>query len=223
MSFYEFDNRYMLSVMSDASPGKYSGVAIIDDQRSDVAQRMRELHKQGVRGFRLYTDKVKAEGWANSDGVKSMWATAADTGQAMCLLANPDALPAVERMIEKYPKTRVVIDHFARIGMTGQIVDADLANLCKLSRFPNVFVKTSAFYALGKKKPPYTDLSPMVMQLVKAFGSDRLMWASDCPYQVQGEHSYAASIDLIRKSIPELTAVDKANILGKTAMKVFFA
>ena len=222
MSFYGFDNNYMLSVMRQY-PGTFAGVAIVDENQAGTPQQMKSLHEQGVRGFRLYADKSKAAAWSDSKGMQAMWSAAADTGQAMCLLANPDALPAVHRMCQQFPRTRVVIDHFARIGMTGTIVGSDLDNLCRLSEFENVFVKTSAFYALGAKKPPYTDLIPMIERLVKEYGAQRLMWASDCPYQVQGEHTYAASIDLIRRYMPSLSAQQKNLLLRDTAQKVFFS
>ncbi|MCC6508334.1 MAG: amidohydrolase family protein [Pirellulaceae bacterium] len=222
MSFYKYDNSYMLAVMKKY-PGVFAGVAIVDESQADTPAKMKELRALGVLGFRLYTDKVKAEGWSGSAGMKSMWSTAADTGQSMCLLANPDALPAVEAMIKQYPRTRVVIDHFARIGVSGKVETADLDNLCRLAKFPNVYVKTSAFYALGAKKAPYTDLVPMIMRLVKEYGASRLMWASDCPYQVQEGHTYAASIDLVRNHLPELSAAERQAILRDTAAKVFFA
>ena len=143
----------------------FSGVAIVDENAPDVAATMTQLVKQGVRGFRIYTDKAKAEAWSSSDGMKKMWSYAADAGLSMCLLANPDALPAVHRMCKAYPKTRVVIDHFARIGVKGSVEQSDLDNLCRLAEFENVYVKTSAFYALGAKKAPYTDLGPMIRKL----------------------------------------------------------
>ena len=222
MSFYGFDNSYMLSVMQQ-HPGTFAGVAIVDENDAETPRAMQRLYEQGVRGFRLYTDKAKAEAWSGSNGMKAMWSTAADTGQAMCLLANPDALPAVERMCKQYPRTRVVVDHFARIGMTGQIESADLDNLCRLAELETVCVKTSAFYALGAKQRPYTDLVPMIQRLVKEYGAERLMWASDCPYQVQGEHTYAASIDLIRSHVPGLSTEQKNHLLRDTAQRVFFA
>lgn len=222
MSFYGFDNRYMLAAI-ERYPGVFSGVAIVDENAADTPDKMKTLRQQGVRGFRLYTDKAKAEAWKNSPGMKAMWSTAADLGQAMCLLANPDALPAVLEMCQQYPRTRVVIDHFARIGMSGTIDPRDLDNLCRLAKYGNVFVKTSAFYALGKKQPPYTDLLPMIQRLVQEFGAQRLMWASDCPYQVQGEHTYAASIGLIRDHLPTLSTAQRDSLLRSTAEQVFFS
>jgi predicted TIM-barrel fold metal-dependent hydrolase len=116
----------------------------------------------------------------------------------------------------------VVVDHFARIGMRGEIVADQLEQLCKLARYPNVYVKTSAFYALGKKQPPYTDLLPMIRRVVEAFTPQRIMWASDCPFQVQEKHTYADSIALIRDQADFLSPEDKQAILRGTAEKVFF-
>ena len=52
-----------------------------------------------------------------------------------------------------------------RVGMSGEIHEADLAKLCRLARHKNTYVKVSAFYALGKKKAPYEDLGPMIRRL----------------------------------------------------------
>jgi predicted TIM-barrel fold metal-dependent hydrolase len=222
MSFYKYDNRYMLDMMA-RHPGIFSGVAIVDESGADVRASMKTLVAQGVRGFRIYTDKEKAEAWSQSDGMKQMWTYAADAGLSMCLLANPDALPAVQRMCKSYPRTRVVLDHFARVGIKGEIPPSDLDNLCRLAEFEHTYVKTSAFYALGAKKAPYTDLAPMILRLRESYGSKRLMWASDCPFQVQEGHTYANSSALIRDRLGFLTAEDKKWMLRKTAEKVFFS
>ena len=221
MSFYGFDNQYMLDCM-EKHPGVFSGVAIVDENKLILKLTMNELATKGVRGFRLYTDRDKASKWKDSPGMKGMWSHAAETGQSMCLLANPDALPFVSSMCEQYPKTRVVVDHFARIGVSGNIDGAALDDLCRLAKYNNVFVKTSAFYALGKKKAPYQDLGPMIQRLVKEFGAKRLMWASDCPYQVMEGHTYANSIGLIRDQLDFLTPEDKQWMLRGTAERVFF-
>jgi predicted TIM-barrel fold metal-dependent hydrolase len=222
MSFYQFDNRYLLDSM-ERYPKVFSGVAIVDEHVAGVAERMKALAARGVRGFRIYPGRKSAEDWLGSSGMASMWETGADQGLALCPLINAEALPAIESMCRRYPRTRVVIDHFARIGVDGQMRDAQVEALCRLARFPNTYVKTSAFYALGKKKAPYTDLGPMIQRLRDAFGAHRLMWASDCPYQVDPGHTYADSIKLIRAGLPFLSAEDRDWMLRRTADKVFFS
>ena len=104
----------------------------------------------------------------------------------------------------------------------GKIREADLDALCRLGSFKNTYVKTSAFYALGKKKAPYTDLGPMIRKVRDAFGAERLMWATDCPFQVQGGHTFSGSIELIRDRLDFLSKDDCEWMLRKTAEKVFF-
>lgn len=230
MSFYGFDNAYMLDCMRRHAPA-FSGVAIVDHDAPGVQETMRTLKADGVRGFRLYADAKKAAAWRDSAGMKAMWTEGADSNLAMCLLADPDALAPIGAMIERFPRTPVVIDHFARIGMKGGLdtPDArrDLDALVALAEHPQVTVKVSAYYALGAKKPPYDDLAPLVRRLRDAYGAGRLMWATDCPYQVQpglnGEaHSYAASLGLVRDRLDFLSREERLDILRNTARRVFF-
>jgi len=222
MSFYQFDNRYMLDSLR-RFPGVFSGVGIVDEQAPRPQDRMRELAAHGVRGFRITPGQQSIDAWMGSSGMAAMWQAGADQGLALCPLIGPAALPAIDRMCERFPRTRVVIDHFARIGVDGQIREEQVEALCGLARHRNTYVKTSAFYALGKKQPPYTDLGPMIRRVRDAFGAQRLMWASDCPYQVDPGHNYADSIALIRERLEFLSATDREWMLRRTAEKVFFS
>lgn len=221
MSYYGFDNRYMLDCMA-AHPGVLGGVAIVDHDQPGVADTMRAMAEQGVRGFRLYSDRAKTEAWQKSDGMQRMWKAGAEQGLAMCLLADPDALPAVKQMCAAFPNTPVVIDHFARIGMRGAIDGEQLKQLTDLARFPTVHVKVSAFYALGRKAPPYEDLEPMIRTLRDAYGAERLMWASDGPFQLAEGQGYEPSLALIRDHCRFLNSHERDAILRGTASRVFF-
>ena len=221
MSYYRFDNRYMLDMIA-RHPGVFRGVAIVDESRADVSQQMKSLAPKGVRGFRVTRGDEPLVPWISSRGMARMWATAGDEGLAICPLIDPEALPLIDKMCTRFPKTRVVIDHFARLGMEGPISKQQLDALCRLARHPHTYVKVSAFYALGEKKAPYLDLAPMIHRLLKTFGASRLMWGSDCPFQVDPGYNYHDSIALIRDRLDFLTAEDKSWMLRQTAEKVFF-
>lgn len=220
MSYYGFDNSYMLDVIA-AHPKAYRGVAIVNETDAP-GRHMKQLAAKGVTGFRIQPGDRTPDTWFSGDGMKQMWTVGADENLAMCHLINPEYLPGVADMCRKFPRTPVVIDHFARIGIDGMIRETDLDALCRLADHPQVSVKVSAYYALGKKAAPYHDLGPMIRRLRDCFGADRLMWASDCPFQVEGGHSYAASIDLIRTGLSFLTDADRTALLRGTAERVFF-
>lgn len=220
-TYYGWDNSYMTDA-ARKHPGRFRVVGMIDDLKPHPDVAMRKLLKQRVTGFRITSWDRGKQKWLDSAGMALMWKTAAKTRQAMCCLINPEDLPDVDKMCAKNPETPVVIDHFARVGIDGTIRESDLKNLCRLARHKNVSVKVSAYYALGKKAPPYTDLIPMIRRVYDAFGPQRLMWASDCPYQLEGKHTYRASISLIRERIDFLSKADREWLLKKTAEKVYF-
>ncbi len=221
MSFYRFDNRYMLDVI-EKHPGTFSGVGIVDHEEPDVSTKMKKLAEAGVRGFRIRSKKDSVS-WKDDAGMARLWQTARDEGLAVCPLINPRDLPQVDAMCKAYPGTNVIIDHFARVGIDGRVQEKNLRSLCPLAKYPTVHVKTSAFYALGKKKPPYEDLLPMIRRVRDAYGANRLMWASDCPFQVQAGHDYKSSIDLIRDRADFLSEAEKTEILRGTAERLFFS
>jgi predicted TIM-barrel fold metal-dependent hydrolase len=223
MSFYGFDNSYMLDMIAK-HPDVFVGTAVIDPLGKDPAGQMDELVKKGVRAFRIHPklSQQPVEKWLRPEGYQKMFVTGARNNQAMSCLIGPDGLPELERMCADYPDTPVIIDHLARIGADGEIRETDMERLCAMAKHKKVIVKVGAFYALGKKKPPYDDLAPLIKRVVTAFGAKRCMWESDCPFQVQGEHSYQASVDLILRRLDFLSAEDKEWLLRKTAEGFFF-
>jgi predicted TIM-barrel fold metal-dependent hydrolase len=237
MSFYGFDNSYMLDMIK-LYPDRFIGTAIVDPFGPDPGKAMRELKPKGVRAFRIQSvapyDRSGPAGlqrpkqpparWLLPDGYAAMFATAARTGQALSCLIDPEGFSEVDRMCRRFSETTVIIDHLGRIGAgaAGAIRDADVDALCALARHGKVCVKVGAFYALGKQTPPYLDLGPLIGRVLAAFGANRCMWESDCPFQVQ-THRYIDSLALIRDRLPFLSKDDRDWLLFRTAERVLFS
>src|SRR5579872_6968779 len=222
MSYYGFDNSYMLDMMA-LYPDVFVGTAVIDPHAAAPDRRMGELAKKRVRAFRILPPLSKApvERWLQPPGYAKMFSAGAKNNQAMSCLIAPDALPELDRMCRKFPDTPVIVDHLCRIGVDDTVRDKDVEALCALASHKRVMVKVGAFYALGKKKPPYTDLGPMIQKVVKAFGANRCMWESDCPFQVVKD-KYQDSLDLVRKRLDFLSEEDRDWLLRRTAEQFFF-
>ncbi len=223
ISFYGFDNSYMLDMIAK-HPEVFVGTAVIDPLGKDPAGQMSELAKKGVRAFRIHPklSQQPVEKWLQPEGYRKMFEAGARNNQAMSCLIGPDGLPELDRICAAFPDTPVIIDHLARIGADGVIRDADVDRLCAMAKHKKVMLKVGAFYALGKKKPPYDDLAPLIKKVVTAFGPKRCMWESDGPFQVDGEHTYQASVDLILRRLDFLRAEDKEWLMRKTAEEFFF-
>lgn len=219
--YHGWDNSYLIDAAA-RFPERFRVVGMIDDTQPRPEAILRSLLPKRVTAIRITSLIRGPEKWLDGPGMAALWKTGAETRQAMCCLINPQDLPAVEQMCGKFPDTPVVIDHFARIGVDGEVRESDLKNLIALAKHKNTYVKVSAYYALGKKKSPYRDLEPMIRRLYESFGPQRLMWASDCPYQIVGDHNYHDSIALIREGCDFLSPDDRQWLLRKTAEKVYF-
>jgi len=220
MSFYGFDNRYMLDTIA-RRPQTFRGVAVVDHTRGDLAKEMERLRGAGVRGFRVYQLAAGETTPLDAPEYTALCGLAGDVGMAICPLLDPSLLPAVGRAARLFPGTTFIVDHLARIGAGTAIESDDVDALCALAECPNCLVKASAFYALSESGPPYDDLAPLIRRVWQAFGADRLMWATDCPYQVQDE-TYEDSLSLVRDGLSFLPDDERAAILEGTAARVFF-
>ena len=152
MSFYGFDNRYMLEAIRDY-PGVFSGVAVIDehaagaarhDARAQAAGRARFSHS--IRG------KQPVETWLaerrhgrDVEGRRRRTAGHVRAGESRGAGAARSDVREVSRHAggdrSLRPHRRRRHDSRRRTSTT----------LCRLARHKNTHVKVSAFYALGKK------------------------------------------------------------------------
>ena len=215
--YHGFSNEYYIHAAT-IHPGTFAIVGALDFTRPDIPARMKADRARHITGYR-----IKPNGnlrWLEQPGLREMWRVGATEKIAMCPLIDPQYVATLDPMCRSFPDTPVVIDHCARIDAKHA---NELNDLCNLAKHRNVHVKISAFYAFGAKKPPYLEQLPRIIRLLDAYGPERLMWASDCPYQLEPPNTYAASIALVRDRIEGLSDGDREHLLRKTAEKIYFA
>ena len=226
MSYYGFDNRYMTDMIM-LHPDRFVGTAIVDPLGEDPGKAMRDLAPKRVSAFRIQPrySKQPPANWLDPKGYDAMFATAARTSQSLSCLIDVDGFAEVDRMCKrKFPDAAVIIDHLGHAigaGPDGAIRDADVQALCALAKHPKISVKVGAFYALGKKTPPYLDLLPLIKSVVQAFSPKRCMWESDCPFQLVN-HQYIESLALVRDHLDFLRKDERDWLLFRTAEQILF-
>lgn len=221
-----YDNSYILDCAREY-PGIFSVVAMINERTPDLHNRLRFLRDAGARGIRIGPTKhadrtlnVDPARWLDAPGMQSLWRSATDLGVAVCPLLGPAYLGSLDLMCEKNPETVCVIDH---IGHINPNEPETVTELYRLARHRHVFVKLSAFYKFLDGRPPYDDLVPMIRGVIDAFGPDRLMWASDLPYQLNNNNRYIDAVALFNSEIHDLSSSDRYKIMYGTAERVFFS
>ena len=215
-SYHGFSNDYYIHA-ARTHPGTFAIVGALDYTKPDIPARMKTNRTQHITGYRIKPDGNLR--WLEQPGLREMWRVGATEKIAMCPLIDPQYVATLDPICRNFPDTPVVVDHCARIDTQHA---KELDDLCNLAKHRNVYVKISAFYAFGAKKPPYLEQLHRITRLLDAYGPERLMWASDCPYQLEPPNTYATSIALVRDRLKGISDGDRERLLRITAEKVFF-
>jgi predicted TIM-barrel fold metal-dependent hydrolase len=231
MTCYGTDLRYIIDVIK-RYPGQFVGTGIVpaitDIGTASPDRTMAALAEDGIYAFRVRGKTIRpdigdGERWLDHDGYHRMFRAGAEHNLALSFLMQPPDFAEVDRMCARYPQTPVIVDHFGLLHpKDGEYDEKEVRALLALARHKRVMMKLGAFYALGKKTPPYTDMLPFMKRIVDAFGPERCMWESDAPQQDKGIHSFEGGIAVIKDHADFLSAADKEQILVKTAEDFFF-
>ena len=131
-------------------------------------------------------------------------------------------------ILKRFPALRLLVSHLGLPPATGiaptpQQAAETMQSVTTLSNFSGVFVKLSGFYALTVPGHDYPHAAawPYVEQLVEAFSSHRLLWASDFTPCLDWV-SFPQTFDLFQK-MPFLNDEDVERICGKNLLALLEA
>ena len=176
------------------------------------------MQEHGFAGMRLSPSYDRQADWLNSPDSYPLWRRAEELGAVFNFLIREEQLPQLGDMAARFPGVPVVVDHMGYPDIEG-----DTANLVRLARLPNVYVKVTEFYNHSKTRDyPYADVLPTVRRVYDAFGPQRLMWGTGFVHGERvGRILYAQELELIRERVPFFTPEDQEWILGRTALSLW--
>jgi L-fuconolactonase len=214
---YRYDNSYLASVLKQY-PQFFKGVARVDPLNSAAPDHLSKLTAQGFRGVRLSPSGDANGDWIEGELMPPLWKRCQELKVPMTILAPVSRMPAIGRLIDKYPDLTLVIDHMADCPVDQP---AELDKLLALKRHPKAFVKISHAWSLSKQKYPWLDVQENIRRLHAGFGPQRLMWATDWPIIENSGAQYKQALTLVRDDMPFLNEEDKRWMLGRTIEQVW--
>src|SRR5439155_26822283 len=126
-------------------------------------------------------------------------------------------LPALGRLLERFPDVVVALDHCGFPDLTGGPSFPRAAPLFDLARFPNLHLKvTSNLLELAEAEGDPRDLVDL---LCSVFGPTRLLWGSD--FSQTHDRPYLALVDLGRLACSRLGSDEQQAFLGGNAMRLW--
>jgi predicted TIM-barrel fold metal-dependent hydrolase len=216
---YGHDNRYVVDAVR-AYPERLVGVYSIDALAPDAVERIDHWEAEGLHGFRLFTTGTTMPGqsdWLGHPDSYPAWAHAERKGIPVCLQMTMQGLPTLRNLLERFPDSRVLLDHCARPTLDdGAPYDAAQA-LFEMAQFKGVHLKltnrTLASAAQGRSTP-----AAFLEKLVATFGAERIAWGSNFPAT---EGSLGELLASAREALSSLPDDQQAMILGGTVARIY--
>jgi predicted TIM-barrel fold metal-dependent hydrolase len=218
-SAYAFDNSYVVDSVA-AHPERFTGVFSIDVVAPDAVAKMKYWMGKGLTGMRIFTSgstHAEQETFFADEVAFPVWQYASDQGLSVCMQMRVVGLPLLETVIKRFPKVRILLDHFARAEAADGPPFGSAAPLWALAKYPNVYLKLThrpiEQSVKGRSTPEL-----FLGKAVKEFGVSRLCWGSNFP---AAKPPLPELIEMARKALSFLPQGDQDQIFYKTALALY--
>jgi predicted TIM-barrel fold metal-dependent hydrolase len=218
-SAYAFDNSYVADSVA-AHPERFTGVFSIDVVAPDAVAKMKHWMSRGLTGMRIFTSgstHAEQETFFADEAAFPAWQYASDQGLSICMQMRVVGLPLLETVLKRFPKVRVILDHFARAEAADGPPFAAAAPLFALSKYSNVYLKLThrpiEQSVKGKATP-----EAFFGKVVAEFGAERIAWGSNFP---AAKPPLPELIAMACKALSFLPQGDQDQIFCKTALALY--
>ncbi|HZQ10873.1 MAG TPA: amidohydrolase family protein, partial [Anaerolineae bacterium] len=137
------------------------------------------------------------------------------------IIANPEHLPTLAALAERFPEIPILIDHMAHPDVAAGVNTPAFQALLDLARYPRVLVKVTGYYYYSKEAYPWRDCWDFVRAVHDRFGAERMIWGSDFPH-VLLKAGYRRNLLLPERYFSFLTLAERALYMGENANKLYF-
>ena len=197
---YLYDHSYLLDLMKNPQYNLFKYMALLDPtmEASSGSTRLEELSSLGFQGIR-FNPYLWSPNERMSDERGMKWFRKCGELKLvvgiMCFKGLSLHYEDIVKLLQEGNRnndavvvenpTQVIIDHFGFFVQGGKVDEQAWNQLLSLAKYPEVYVKVSAFFRVSIDSYPHTDLDPLVVQLVDTFGAHRLLFGTDFPFVQQ--------------------------------------
>ena len=215
----------------------FRGIGLVPDTCPDPAAHMDRLAGDGhIIGFRLFDlggpfDPLEPVD-IRASKTYPIWQWAAEKDYVLWLYPRAGDSHIIAFLVDAFPQVRVVFNHLMVLPGAGTIslddrgrphIDTPVGAVSRYStlhlhQYENVCIHLSGQYAFSKQDWPYEDTAEWHGRLLRYFGANRLMWATDFPWILE-DPGYDKMVGIIDKLLPDLSQEERDAIMGGTAKR----
>lgn len=211
-----------------AHPDRFAWVGAIDATADDAEAQIARAAEDGAAGLRMRA------GWRSAEeDPLALWKQVQSCGLAVSLVGPASSFTdgKLAEIASGVPDLPLVLEHLG--GLARPDVgdrDAALREVLALERYSNITLKLPGLGQLAPRRPSpdateqpldLTGVDDLLLQVITAFGADRLMWGSDFP-PVAAREGYANALNWSRDFLAQRWQDIVEPVFGGTAAHVWF-
>lgn len=219
------ETRYLLDLAS-RFPQIAGVVGWVDLTRPDSSETLADLARNPrLRGIRPMLQDLAEDDWILTRPDPAVLRAVQDLGLCFDALVFARHLAHLARFTAVWPDLPMVVDHCAKPVMGGPLEPAWLDGMATMAAFPHVHCKISGLMtelpnALRQPEAALAAMRPVVDEVLRLFGPDRLLWGSDWPVLTLAA-SHQVGEQLTDRLLERLTPTERQAILGGNAAKFY--
>src|SRR4029077_19152428 len=169
---YGHDNSYIADAVA-AHPNRFTGVFSVDVLALDAPEKIRYWAGRKLTGMRLFTagsTMPNQADWVDDPRSFPAWECASGLGIPMCMQMTVKAIPQLIRMLERFPKVSVILDHLAKPTLSDGPPYIGATDVFRLADYKHLYLKlTPHTVAEGQNgKSTHSTFFPL---LISKFGA----------------------------------------------------
>lgn len=211
------ETEFMLGI-ADATDFVAKVVGWVDFENRDDLKHLQRLKKHPkLAGVRPMIQDLPDAEWMHRKDVQWAFDALIDLDLTFDALGFPIHLDPFQRLFDKYPKLRIVIDHCMKPVIREEQFEPWATKIAKIAKTTPVFCKLSGIATESMPGWTVENLRPYASHVIQSFGADRVMWGSDWPV-LNLNGSYDRWFEACEAIVPD---AQKAQIFGKTAASFY--
>jgi predicted TIM-barrel fold metal-dependent hydrolase len=212
---YQDDHRYLEHCLRGGR-GKLKGTCLFFADRAGSTAHMPALVKKGnIVALRIHAYAPERLPPFGQPELRNMWKQAVDLGLMIQLHFEPRYAKGFEPLIKEFTATNVIIDHLGR-PFSG--TPEEHAAVIRWSKYKHTIMKISAIPA--QKDYPHRDIMPVIKELTKAYGAERLIYGGGYDAKATAA-TYKAARERVASHLAHLSNAERGKVLGGNAVKLF--
>jgi L-fuconolactonase len=197
-------------------------VGWIDPSSPSVEEEAAALAATGVvKGVRTVRDDNRSMAWMLDARLDRGWKALEDNDLSLDILVqNWREIPLVRVLAEGLPKLRIVLNHCGKPDIAGGRFDEWAKFIEELAATPNVVCKLSGLINCTMPGSDFNEVARYANFALTAFGSSRVMWASDWP-PLDLASNYLGWRRFSEEALVSLDSSQRDDVWFQTATRVY--